>query len=239
MTAEVESLALGLVAGLGVGAGVFYYRTLVNAHLELGLSPRILMVHADVRKVMDLAALRAAPQLADYLAGLLRQLATGGAEIATIPAFSPQICARELSEIAPLPLISLLDSIAEEIRQRRLQRVAVLGAQVTMETSLFGTLEGLADVVPLRPVESTLVGNMYRRIVENERATQEEFETLQTLARTLVDREHLDAIILAGTDLAFVFNPANTDFPHVDGARTHISTIMRRCTKTEGTRDRV
>ena len=232
MTTAVEPLTFGLVAGLGVGAGVFYYRSLVNAHLELGLSPRILMVHADVRKVMDLAGMRAAPQLAEYLAGLLRQLAAGGAEIATIPAFSPQICARELAELTPLPLISLLDSIADEVQRRRLHRVAVLGANVTMETSLFGRLENLAEVVPLRPVELTLVADMYRRIVENERATQEEFDTLRTLAHTLVEREHLDAIILAGTDLAFVFDPGNTDFPHVDGARTHISTIMRRCVKT-------
>ena len=45
----------GLVAGLGVGAGIFYYKSLVDAHLARGLSPSLLMVHADVRKVMGLA----------------------------------------------------------------------------------------------------------------------------------------------------------------------------------------
>jgi aspartate racemase len=34
-------------------------------------------------------------------------------------------------------------------------------------------------------------------------------------------------ILLAGTDLSFVFNSDNADFPHVDGARTHIDAIMR------------
>ena len=32
--------------------------------------------------------------------------------------------------------------------------------------------------------------------------------------------------MLAGTDLSFVFRPENTDFPHLDGARTHIKAIM-------------
>jgi aspartate racemase len=44
---------------------------------------------------------------------------------------------------------------------------------------------------------------------------------------SLIRREKLDGIVLAGTDLAFVFNPTNTDFPHVDGARVHVEAIMR------------
>lgn len=124
---------LGLVAGLGVGAGIFYYRALVNAHLARGLSPRILMAHADVRKVMGLAAARETRQLADYLAGLLHQLAGGGAQIATIPAFAPQVCARELAAITPIPLISLLDAIAAEVERRHLRRVAIFGTRVTMQ----------------------------------------------------------------------------------------------------------
>lgn len=229
MTANGAPLSLGLIGGLGVGAGIFYYRSLVNAHLALGVTPRILMAHADVRKVMDLAGKRSAPELAEYLAGLLGQLAAGGAEAAIVPAFSPQICARELEEIAPLPLIGLLDAIAEEIEARMLHRVSVLGAQVTMETGLFGRLEGLAELVPPGPQETIRVGEIYRRIVEKEQASEEEFDFLRELAHTLIARERLDAVILAGTDLAFVFNAENADFPHVDGARTHIRAIMRRC----------
>jgi len=55
---ESEPTTFGIVAGLGMGAGIFYYRSLVNAQLARGLSPRILMVHADVRRVMAHAARR-------------------------------------------------------------------------------------------------------------------------------------------------------------------------------------
>jgi len=98
-----------------------------------------------------------------------------------------------------------------------------------METSLFGRLQGLADVTSLRPAEVEQVGGIYANIVANERASDEEFHTLRTLAHQLIERERLDAILLAGTDLAFVFNPGNTDFPHLDGARIHIDAIMRHC----------
>jgi aspartate racemase len=227
MTTAVEPKTLGLVAGLGVGAGVLYYRSLVKTHLERGLSPRIVMVHAEVRRVVSLAAARENQKLAEYLAGLLRQLAGGGAEIATIPAFTPQVCARELEELTPLPLISLLDAIVAEVKQRGLHRVAIFGGRVTMETGLFGKLQNVAEVVNLPAAELERVSAIYGRIVENEGATAEEFEALRSLAHRIVQQEGAEAILLAGTDLSFVFRPENTDFPYLDGARVHIGEIMR------------
>jgi aspartate racemase len=230
MTSDSEHATLGLVAGLGVGAGIFYYRSLVNAHLARALSPRMVMVHANVQKVMSLANAREGRQLADYLVGLLEQLAGGGAQIATIPAFAPQVCAQELAERTPLPLISLLDAIVDEVTRRKLARVAIFGARVTMETGLFGRLQQATEVIPLRSEEVDCVSGIYGEIVRNEKATPTELETVRALAHSLIQRESLDAILLAGTDFSFVFNPENTNFPHLDGARIHIDAIMARLT---------
>jgi aspartate racemase len=214
-----------LVAGLGVGAGIFYYRALVDAHLALGLSPRILTVHADVRRVMNHAAAREARELAQYLAGLLGQLARGGAEIASIPAFAPQICSAELAAMTPLPLVSLLDAISAEVTRLKLRRVALFGARVTIETQMFGSLQNVNVVTP-RAEEVDRIAAIYSRVVEQARASDEDYDALRSVAHTLIEREKVDAIIFAGTDLAFVFNPENTDFPHLDGARVHLKAIM-------------
>jgi aspartate racemase len=211
---------------------MFYYKALVDAHLALGLSPRLLMIHADVRYVMSKAAAREKQELAEYLAGLLKQLALGGAEVASIPAFSPQVCADELAAIAPLPLVSLLDAISAAVAKKQFRRVALFGARVTMETQLFGKLSDVEVITPTRE-EVDLIVDTYVRVVEEARASDEDFNLLRTLAHTLVERERLDGIVLAGTDLAFVFNPGNTDFPHVDGARAHIEAIMQEiCSST-------
>ena len=227
MESTANPRTFGLVAGLGVGAAMFYYKALVDAHLARGLSPRLLMVHADVRYVMSKAAARETKELAEYLAGLLTQLALGGAELATIPAFSPQVCAAELAAIAPLPLVSLLDAISAAVEMKRFSRVALFGARVTMDTQLFGRLSGKEVIMPT-PDEVDLISNTYLRVIDERRASDEDFNLLRTLAHTLIEREKLDGIVLAGTDLAFVFNPSNTDFPHVDGARVHVEAIMQQ-----------
>lgn len=219
----------GLVAGLGVGSGIFYYKALVDAHLALGLSARLVMVHADVRRVLAHVAAQEADELAEYLAGLLHQLAAAGAEIASIPAFAPQLCASQLAALTPLPLVNLLDVISAETERRKLRRVSLFGASATMQTKLFGALQHVEVITPARH-EVDILGKIYTQIVEKAGASEEEYSQLRSLAHTIIDREKVEAIILAGTDLALVFNPANTDFPHVDGARLLVEAIMRDIT---------
>lgn len=77
-----------------------------------------------------------------------------------------------------------------------------------------------------RPEELDTVAEIFVRVVEAAQASKEDFERLRVIAHRLLERERLDAIILAGTDLAFVFNPTDTDFPHLDGARVHLQAIM-------------
>jgi aspartate racemase len=230
---EPKPRPFGLVAGLGVGAGIFYYRSLVAEHLARGLSPQILMTHADVRLTMRLAQERKVDELASYLAGLLRQLAGGGCTIATIPAFSPQVCARQLAELTPLPLIGLLETVVAEVKRQGFTRIGIFGARVTMETRLFGELSGHAEVIPPAGPDLDYVSTTYSSIVEKESALPEQLERLRTLAHTLIDNERLDAILLAGTDWSFVFNTRNADFPHIDGARVHIQAIMHELGRHE------
>ena len=130
-----------------------------------------------------------------------------------------------MAAITPLPLISLLDVIIAEVEKRRLRRVALFGARITMETGLFGRLPGV-DVVSPQPTELETIAGIYGRVVEAARASAQDFQQLRALAHDLIERESLDAIVFAGTDLAFVSDPDNTDFPHVDGTRLHISAIM-------------
>jgi aspartate racemase len=226
MDSNVESRTFGLVAGLGVGGGIFYYKAIVEAHLARGLSAKIVMVHADVGHVMSLALARDKQQLANYLAELLQQLSRAGAQIASIPAFAPQVCAAELSTLTPIPLVNLLDVMAVEIERRQLRKVALFGARVTMETKMFGRLPGGTVVMPTAD-ELNIIATTYARIVEAGRASEADYQQLRALAHTLIEREDLDAIVLAGTDLAFVFDQANADFSHVDGARLHVDAIMR------------
>jgi len=64
--------------------------------------------------------------------------------------------------------------------------------------------------------------------------TEAQYQGLRSIAHILVEREGIDAILLAGTELALIFNEGNLDFPHVDCARVHLDAIMRELTQDRG-----
>jgi aspartate racemase len=220
---------LGLIGGLGVGATIYYYQELVKAHLERGQVANLLILHADVNRVLQYAAAGETSGMAEYFLQLIQRLSAAGAEIIAIPATTPHLCAPELMERSPLPLVSLVDEIVREVDDRRLKRVALFGTRFTMETELFGRLKQV-DVVAPKPVEVDFIHQTYLQLVNAGSGTEQQYRGLHQLAHTLIERDGIEAIILAGTELSLVFNRANTDFPHVDGARLHLEAIMEQLT---------
>ena len=102
-----------MVGGLGVGATVYYYRELVKAHATRGFVPNLLIVHADVNRVLQYAATGDIAQIADYLLVLIGRLEAAGAKVAAIPSITPHMCEPELVPRSPIPLLSLVDEIVE------------------------------------------------------------------------------------------------------------------------------
>ena len=221
-----EGHCLGLIGGLGPGATVHYYRALIAAHEAAERVPRMLIAHADVDRVMTAAGAKDFTGLADYLAGLIGSMKAGGAEATAIVALTPHICVPQLTPISPLPLIDMVSEVAAEISARGLKRVAMFGTRFTVETRMFGRLDGI-DVVLPKPDEIDLIHNTYADVVAA-RSTPTQIDGLRRLARTFIERDGAEAILLAGTDLSTVFDATNTGFPALDCAAVHIRAIMKR-----------
>ena len=227
MTANSKGRCVGLIGGLGVGAAVHYYQELFKAHEAAGISMQLQMAHADMHRGLRYVQAGELGELARYLAELIGRLKAGGAEMAVIPAFTPHICIAELVPISPLPLVNILEVIGEEVRARKYRRLALFGTRFTIESRLFGHLKDVELVLP-KPEELDSIHAMYFQLASTGAGSEEQRTRLTKLAHTLIERENLDAIVLAGTDLSLVFNESNTDFPHMDCSRLHIDAIMHR-----------
>jgi aspartate racemase len=221
------SLCLGLIGGLGVAATIHYYRELVSEHALRGRVPNLVIAHADLNRVLRDAAAGHTLALAHYLADLIHRLSLAGATFAVIPSVTPHICAAELFELSPIPFVSLPAEILRDIQLRQVKRVALIGTRFTIETDMFGQLSGVEIVKPT-PIEIDAIHETYVQLAKDGAGSAEQYDRLRRIAHTLCERDGVDAIVLAGTDLSLLFNPTNTDFPHIDGARVHIAAIMRR-----------
>jgi aspartate racemase len=218
---------IGLIGGLGVGAAVHYYQELAKMHAARGRVLNLMMAHADMARVRGAVEAQDKPGLATYLAGLIGRLQAAGAEFAVVPAVAPHIAIDELIPLSPLPMVNMIAELRREIDARQFHRVALFGTRYAVESRLFGRLSHL-DVVTPQSDEVDYIHTTYFQIVDAGAATAAQHEGLTRLAHKLMERDRVEAIILAGTDLALVFNESNTDFPHLDAARLHLDAIVRR-----------
>ena len=217
---------IGIVGGLGLGAGIHYYKEMAAAHEAQKRPLELAIVHAQMSRIFELANAKDATGLAKYLAGVLAQLKGAGATMAAIPAVTPHLCIRELLPIAPVPIVNLLEVIRDEVKARGLQRIALFGTRFVVDSNLFGWLEGVTIVKPL-PVEVEQIHNTYFSIASSGTGSEAQRQGLTELAQMLCERDGVEAVLLAGTDLSAIFNASNTDFPHLDCAALHIRAIMQ------------
>jgi aspartate racemase len=216
---------LGLVGGLGVGATIHYYRSLAKAHAARGLALNLVMIHAESERVFEFVEAGDRVGLAGYLAAFANRLKAAGAELLAIPAVTPQFCEAELARLSPLPVVSIFAPLRNAIAARKIKRVAVFGTRFVIESQLFGMVSDVEFRHPL-PDEVEFIHQTYTELAEQAKGTREQFLRLTRLAHTLLQRDRVDAILLAGTDLTLLFNQANTDFPHIDCAALHIQEIL-------------
>ena len=208
---------LGLIAGLGPGATIHYYRELVKKD-----AGEMLFVQADLRRVQEDVAGGSRARLADYFARLIERMARGGADVAVIPAVTPHVCIRELEKISALPLVNIIQETGGAIRARGCRRVALFGTRYVMESRMFGMLEGIEVIVPDQVQQ---IHDIYMQLVEG---SEDGRDVLIRIAAALP----VDAVVLAGTDLSVIFDESNTPFPHVDCAKVHIEAIVRELHRT-------
>jgi len=225
-TTRKPGRCLGLVGGLGPGATVHYYRELVAAHQRQGHSLRILIGHADIERVYAAVNANDFDGLARYFAGIIGDMAAGGAEYTAVVAATAHICAGELAALSPLPLINMLTEVRHAVDAQGLRRVGLLGTRFTIESRMFGCLEGIETIMPDGP-QIERIHELYKEFVDG-RGSDAKADELRKIAQELVSSGGAQSVLIAGTDLSNVFTESNAGFPMIDCARVHIDAIVRR-----------
>jgi aspartate racemase len=219
------SRSLGLLGGVGVGAASHYYREIAKACEARGVELDLVMVHADMQRVIKYVQAGDRAGHAVYLKSFLDRMKAAGAELAAIPSVTTHYSVRELIPMAPLPIVDMFGPVAAEVARCSIRRVAVFGTRFVIQSDMFGFVPGVEFVLPL-PDEIDTIHATYLQLATDGRGTEEQYRGLRELAHSLIERERLDAIVFGGTDLALLFNESNIDFPNLDCAALHVRAIV-------------
>lgn len=223
---------IGLVGGLGPESTIDYYRRIIELWRESrpGSAPAILIDSLDVDRGIALVR-HDRTGLVEYLLESVERLARAGADFAAFAANTPHLVFDDVAARASIPLLSIVDSCAEMAECAGYRRVAVLGTGFTMEARFYPDTfarRGIEVVVPSAE-ERAWLHERYLGELLNGVFTEETRAGVTRLAQRLRDAEHVDAVVLAGTELPLLLGaPSLADLPVLDTTELHVRAIVQR-----------
>ena len=221
---------IGLIVGIGPAATDYYYRTIISAMAEKGLPLSLTMAHADTSELLENQAHNAIDdQVAIYLR-LADQLKAAGAEVIAITSIAGHFCIEEFEAISPLPVINMIGLVREELVNLGVSSVGLMGTRSVMTSHFYGGL-GSVSVLELSTDLTTQIHEQYVAIATTAVCTPTQKQFFHDLARDMITKQHVDVVLLAGTDLALAFPEIPQDLNILDCARLHALAIAEMAAK--------
>lgn len=217
---------LGLIVGIGPAATDYYYRYLIGAFARSGVELELTMAHADTATLLRHQSSGDVSAQVKIYTRLAARLKEAGAQTLAITSIAGHFCIQEFEAVSPLPLINLLTEVDREIASRKLRKLGVIGTRVVMESCFYGAIRE-AKVVP--PPDGTLsdVHDAYVAMAASGKITEAQRHIFFAAAQRLIDDFAVEAVLLAGTDLALAFNGRDGGFPTIDCAEIHAAAIAK------------
>lgn len=214
---------IGLIVGIGPAATDYYYRTLISAMAQAGQDLHLTMAHADTPTLLKHQAEGHVQAQVDIYQGLTHRLQRCGVEQVAVTSIAGHFCIDAFKRQSPLPVIDLLDVVKQDVAQRGLKRVGLLGTRVVMESRFYGVLDGVEVVAP---AHLAAVHDAYVAMARAGVATEEHRQVFMAAGRKMATAQGCESILLAGTDLALVFRPGvDPGFNTLDCAQLHAMAI--------------
>lgn len=223
---------LGLIGGIGPESTVAYYRKIIHGvQAQAGKEnlPRLSIESLNAFTVFSLCRAREFDQLADYVLSAIRSLAAGGADMAALTGNTPNIVMERILPLSPIPIVSAIDATCHAAQQRGARRVGLLGTVFTMTNTFFKTPfedRGIQAIVPsalqIAHIQAKIEAELEHGIVKED-PRQEFIAIIQDLQQ----REGIDHVALACTELPLILGDDNSPVPCLDTVDIHVAALIR------------
>jgi aspartate racemase len=219
---------LGIIGGIAPESTIDYYRQTIERYRErTGTSgyPSIMINSIDLKRLLELVVVGHLDELTNYLAAELGRLIAAGADFALLAANTPHIVFEQVRARCSIPLLSIVEAACEAARSMGCRRVGLLGTRFTMEAGFYPEVfaaQGIEVILPQADerefVHSRYVGELVYGVYRQETR----HGVLEILER-MRERDRVDAAILGGTELPFLFRDGPTPaVPLLDTTRVHV-----------------
>ena len=223
---------VGIVGGLGPESTIDYYRRLIAQWQveQPESSPAIVIDSLDVQTGLRLVA-NDRSGLVAYLAESVERLAGAGCDFVAMSANTAHVVFDEVAARARVPLLSIVETCAEEAARQNLRRPGLLGTRFTMEAGFYADVFGRRniEVVSPSPDERVWIHERYVGELLKGDFRDSTRDGIVRIVERLKAEHDLDGVILGGTELPLLLKSSTiSGLPTLDTTALHVSAIVSR-----------
>jgi aspartate racemase len=223
---------VGIVGGVGPASTADYYRRFIDRWRVRGPAdtyPAVLINSLNSRAALGAMLHGDIEPSVALFSGAVEQLAAGGAGLALVASVMMHMAYDRVAATSPIPMLSILDSLADGAKARGLARLGVLGARPTLEGDFFARPFAAAGIGLVRPDESdrAWVHEIYFTELVRGQFRGEVRDRLVAIIEGMRERDGIDGVILAGTELPLILRePEYAGVPALDAIGIHVEAAI-------------
>jgi len=231
--------SIGLIGGLGPEATIDYYRSLIATHRARhpGADPPSIIINSvNMQHALRCTEEKRFQDLAEFLVLELEKLVAAGADFALITANTPHIVFDEVEPRSPIPLLSIVEAVADRAHQSGFKRIGLLGTRFTMQASFYPEVFARKQMRIHVPDESdqAYIHEKYFGELVNGVFPDETRKALTGIIARMKERNGIEAVILGGTELPLILRGGEAaGVPLLNTTQIHVEAALERLGASE------
>lgn len=221
---------LGLLGGMSWESTVEYYRLMnQEARARLGglHSAPLLLWSADFAEIEQLQAKGSWDEAGSRLGAAARALEGGGAELLVLCTNTMHKVAAAIEAAVTIPLVHIVDSVAEAVVEAGIERVGLLGTRFTMEEPFWSERMARHEVEVLVPGPKDR--DSVHRIIYEELCLGVFSEASRASNIDIIDRLALagaQGVVLGCTEIELLIQPGDGRVPLFPSTALHVRSAV-------------
>ncbi len=221
---------IGLIGGMSCESSAEYYR-LINEYIRTKLgglnSAKIIMNSLNFQEIADLQRLGKWDELQNIINQAGLSLEKAGVDCAALCTNLMHKCAPILETTLKVPFIHIVDSCAEALLAKKINKVLLLGAIYTMEENFYSdrlkNKFNIETIIPSPEDRKIISDIIYQELCQGRITKTARQEYLRII--NLSANNGAQAALLACTEIPLLIKDGDADIPLFETTKIHAATI--------------
>jgi len=216
---------IGIVGGLSPESTILYYKTIIEEYRRMFGDenyPSIIIYSVNFGKFTEFMREGKRREAADLLVKAVKSLQSAGADFALIAANTPHMFFDYIASRSSIPLLSIIDALAEVLKRDNISKVGLLGTKFTLTQEFY--VRGLKKhnieaIIPEPNDIDTVNAIIYGELVKGIFKEESRSKVVEIIKRLI--RKGAKGVALACTELPLLISGTVDGTKLYDTAKIH------------------